>query len=62
MWRTFLVFLARMVITNASDPATWLLDTRDVSALIPNQGENRAAFVNSDDSTLPTLEIHPGVR
>ena len=58
--RSVRVLQARMVVTNASDPATWLFDTRNVTAVIPNQGESRAAFVNTDESTLPIVEVHRG--
>jgi hypothetical protein len=58
--RSVRVLHARMVVTNSSDPATWLLDTRNVTAVIPNAGESRAAFVNTDQGTMPIIEVHRG--
>src|SRR5262252_10424651 len=49
------VVQARIVLTNASEPATWLLDTRSVRANLPAEGELRASFVNTDSSELPMV-------
>jgi hypothetical protein len=56
------VLQARMILTNTSEPATWLLDTRNVKANVPALGEHRASFVNTDSGELPMVEIHPGEK
>jgi hypothetical protein len=55
--RDVLALHARLVIENDDDIAAWQLDTRDQLLEIPGEGRSRAAFVNTDVSTLPILRI-----
>src|SRR5690606_26480466 len=49
----------RMVVANNSD-VVWWVDTRDVRAVLPSNGESRAAFARVDEGSPPIVQIPPG--
>lgn len=49
----------RLVVANNSD-AAWWVDTRDVRAVLPSNGESRAAFARVDEGSLPVVVVPAG--
>ena len=52
----------RLVISNDNDNRSWLVDTRRQIVALPNEGESRPAYVNSNIQGLPYVNIPPGQK
>lgn len=50
----------RLIVTNNVDDVPWMLDTRDATLSLLQEGSSRAAFVNTNAGTPPVIQIARG--